>query len=249
MSPLPEPEIKSSAQILEREMAEKLAPEKRHSFVHDGKTIFEWDQTLEEVNIYINLPPNVHSKQFYCKIQSKHVEVGIKGNPPYLNHDLTCPVKTDSSFWTLVGSTSYALCVVCKIGVFLFGVMEEDDIMHITLQKRDKGQTWASPILGEGQLDAYSSDLEQKRLMLQRFQEEVDIDMIVSDHVHCSKDDRSPLVLMYSSYFNDVYLMDHPCVRIAMIFITLNPGFDFSQAQFTGNCPDPRTFMGGIRNG
>lgn len=49
----------------------------------------------------------------------------------------------------------------------------EDDIMHITLQKRDKGQTWASPILGQGQLDPYSTDLEQKRLMLQRFQEEV----------------------------------------------------------------------------
>lgn len=45
--------------------------------------------------------------------------------------------------------------------------------MHITLQKRDKGQTWSSPIVGEGQLDPYSSDLEQKRLMLQRFQEEV----------------------------------------------------------------------------
>lgn len=45
--------------------------------------------------------------------------------------------------------------------------------MHITLQKRDKGQTWASPILGQGQLDSYSTDLEQKRLMLQRFQEEV----------------------------------------------------------------------------
>lgn len=156
-------------------MAEKLAPEKRHSFVHNGQKVFEWDQTLEEVDVYINLPPNVHPKQFYCKIQSKHVEVGIKGNPPYLNHDLASPVKTDSSFWTL-----------------------EDDIMHITLQKRDKGQAWASPILGQGQLDSYSTDLEQKRLMLQRFQEE-------------------------------------------------NPGFDFSQAQFSGNCPDPRTFMGGIR--
>lgn len=51
--------------------------------------------------------------------------------------------------------------------------MAEDDIMHITLQKRDKGQTWASPILGQGQLDPYATDLEQKRLMLQRFQEEV----------------------------------------------------------------------------
>ncbi|GAV66620.1 CS domain-containing protein, partial [Cephalotus follicularis] len=155
---------------------EKLAPEKRHSFIHNGQFFFEWDQTLEEVNIYINLFFYVHSKQFYCKIQSKHVFFCIKGSPPYLNHDFFCPVKTDSSFWTL-----------------------EDDIMHITLQKREKGKTWSSPILGEGQLDPYSSDLEQKRLMLQRFQEE-------------------------------------------------NPGFDFSQAQFSGSCPDPRTFMGGIRS-
>ena len=121
-----------------------------------GQKVFEWDQTLEEVNVYITLPPNVPTKLFYCKIQSKHVEVGIKGNPPYLNvfplfiwfspsvcgfclddfdiwfflgyiilalclwvlfgwfwclilsgfglwlqHDLSCPVKTDSSFWTL----------------------------------------------------------------------------------------------------------------------------------------------------
>ena len=55
-----------------------------------------------------------------------------------------------------------------------FGIWPaEDDIMHITLQKRDKGQTWASPISGQGQLDPYATDLEQKRLMLQRFQEEV----------------------------------------------------------------------------
>ncbi|MCD9643880.1 hypothetical protein HAX54_031764 [Datura stramonium] len=155
-------------------MAEKLAPEKRHSFVHNGQKVFEWDQTLEELNIYITLPENVPKKLFYCKIESKHLEVGIKGNPPYLNHDLMNPVKTDCSFWTL-----------------------EDDILHVTLQKRDKGQTWSSPIRDQGQLDPYASDLEQKRLMLQRFQEE-------------------------------------------------NPGFDFSQAQFSGNCPDPRTFMGGI---
>ncbi|KAL8129952.1 hypothetical protein V2J09_019107 [Rumex salicifolius] len=155
-------------------MAEKLDPDKRHSFLHNGQKVFEWDQTLEEVNMYINLPPNVPSKQFYSKIQSKHVEVGIKGNPPYLNHELLHPVKTDSSFWTI-----------------------EDDVMHITLQKRDKGQAWSSPIVGQGQLDPLSADLEKKRLMLQRFQEE-------------------------------------------------NPGFDFSQAQFSGNCPDPRTFMGGI---
>ncbi|XP_039123798.1 nudC domain-containing protein 2 [Dioscorea cayenensis subsp. rotundata] len=157
-------------------MAEKLAPEKRHSFVHNGQKVFEWDQTLDEVNLYIDLPPDVPSKLFYGKIQAQHLEVGIKGNPPYLNHDLAAPVKTDSSFWTL-----------------------EDGVMHVTLHKRDKGNTWSSPIKGQGVLDSYTADLEQKRLMLQRFQEE-------------------------------------------------NPGFDFSQAQFNGTCPDPRTFMGGIRS-
>ncbi|KAL2898722.1 NudC domain-containing protein 2 [Bienertia sinuspersici] len=155
-------------------MSDKLAPDKRHSFVHNGQKVFEWDQTLDEVNMYIQLPPNVPTKQFYCKIQSKHVEVGIKGNPPYLNHDFQHPVKTDSCF-----------------GLW-------DDTMHITLQKRDKGETWSSPIVGSGQLDPLSADEEQKRLMLQRFQEE-------------------------------------------------NPGFDFSQANFSGTCPDPKTFMGGIR--
>ncbi|KAF7816099.1 nudC domain-containing protein 2 [Senna tora] len=182
-------------------MAEKLAPEKRHSFVSNGQTVFEWDQTLEEVNMYINLPPSVNTKQFYCKIQSKHVEVGIKGNSPYLNHDLTCPVKTDSSFWTI-----------------------EDDIMHITLQKRDKGQTWASPISGQGQLDPYTTDLEQKRLMLQRFQEEVNFTFII---------------VPFANYW----------FKTSEVICNLqNPGFDFSQAQFSGGCPDPRTFMGGIRS-
>ncbi|XP_040992705.1 uncharacterized protein LOC121239514 [Juglans microcarpa x Juglans regia] len=92
-------------------MAEKLVPEKRHSFVHNDQKVFEWDQTLDEVNLFINLPPDVHPKRFYCKIQSKHVE--HKGQPFVTfvdvlellglmsHHELTCPVKTDSSFWTL----------------------------------------------------------------------------------------------------------------------------------------------------
>ncbi|KAM3386569.1 hypothetical protein ACQJBY_009875 [Aegilops geniculata] len=119
-------------------MAERLAPEKRHAFVHNGQKVFEWDQSLEEVNMYIELPKNVPTKLIQCVIQAGHVE-----------HDLMHPVKTDSSFWTI-----------------------EDGELHITLQKREKGKTWASPIKGQGSLDPYAADQEQKRLMLQRFQEE-----------------------------------------------------------------------------
>ncbi len=63
--------------------------------------------------------------------------------------------------------------------------MAEDDIMHIILQKRDKGQTWSSPILGQGELDPYASDLEQKRLMLQRFQEEVNYTYLLIRYNNC----------------------------------------------------------------
>jgi hypothetical protein len=102
-------------------MAERLAPEKRHAFVHNGKPprsnaplssrafqslpspmispllspnglrggagqkVFEWDQSLEEVNMYIELPKNVPTKLIQCVIQAGHVEVGIRGHPPYLN--------------------------------------------------------------------------------------------------------------------------------------------------------------------
>lgn len=112
-----------------------------------GQKVFEWDQTLEEVNMYIKLPPNVHPKAFHCKIQSKHIEVGIKGNPPFLNvssffthlstfwirfslslsltnlrvlvksvnfqHDLSAPVKTDCSFWTL--GTPFCFCFLASL--------------------------------------------------------------------------------------------------------------------------------------
>lgn len=49
----------------------------------------------------------------------------------------------------------------------------EDDIMHITLHKREKGQPWPSAISGHGELDPLAVDQESRRLMLERFQEEV----------------------------------------------------------------------------
>uniref|UniRef100_A0A0E0FQQ8 CS domain-containing protein n=1 Tax=Oryza nivara TaxID=4536 RepID=A0A0E0FQQ8_ORYNI len=154
------------------DMAEKLGPEKRHAFVHNGQKVFEWDQTLEEVNMYIELPKGVPTKLFHCAIQATHVEVGIRGNPPYLNHDLTLPVKTDSSFWTIVISI---FC--CSMNL---------DNGYITIQRMVKCTS------------------------------------------HCKKERRGK----------------HGHLQ----YKAKNPGFDFSQAQFTGTCPDPRTFMGGIRS-
>jgi HSP20 family molecular chaperone IbpA len=68
--------------------AEALAPSQRHTFIHNGRLIYEWDQTLTEVNIYISVPSGVRAKDLAVNIQSNHLSVGIKGNPPYLDVSL-----------------------------------------------------------------------------------------------------------------------------------------------------------------
>jgi hypothetical protein len=66
-------------------MADRLAPSARHRFVHCGRTIYEWDQTLAEVNMYVEVPPGVHARDMFCDIEARHVRFGLKGNPPFLD--------------------------------------------------------------------------------------------------------------------------------------------------------------------
>jgi hypothetical protein len=45
----------------------------------------------------------------------------------------------------------------------------EDDVMHITLHKRETGQTWPLPRYGQGELDPLSVDQEQRSLHASAF--------------------------------------------------------------------------------
>jgi len=153
-------------------MGDKIAPV-RQKFQHQGRTIYEWDQTLDEINIYIKPPEGVTAKLINCVIESKHISIGIKGNPPYINDDLFSSVKHKESFWSI-----------------------EDGELHIFLVKATLGETWPGVLAG-AVMDPFSQDQVKKNLMLERFQME-------------------------------------------------NPGFDFSGAEFSGQAPDPKTFMGGI---
>lgn len=55
-------------------------------FVVDaGRTVYEWEQSLEEVNLYIETPSGVTADRVDCKITPKHIRLGIKGNPPFID--------------------------------------------------------------------------------------------------------------------------------------------------------------------
>jgi len=139
-----------------------------------GRTVYEWEQELEEVNMYVPLPQGVRAKDIACSIKSNHLTLGIKGSPPYIDEDFGGSVDTEQSFWTV-----------------------EDGTLHLQLQKALVGESWLCACKGQGQLDEVEQQRVQQSLMLERFQRE-------------------------------------------------NPGFDFSQAEFSGQIPDARQFMGGI---
>eukprot|EP00961_Rhodomonas_salina_P177573 2394534-Rhodomonas_salina.1 len=45
-----------------------------------GQLVYEWEQGLDEVNIYITPPPGIKANMFDIQITSDHLTVGLKGN-------------------------------------------------------------------------------------------------------------------------------------------------------------------------
>ena len=151
-----------------------LAPAGRHAFWAGAQGVYEWDQSLESVHVYVRPPAGLRARDLFCEVGPRRVALGARGAPPFLDAETSGRVKADESFWTL-----------------------EDGELHISLQKLDPGEPWPSVFKGHTGLDAQAQEGETRRLMLERFQME-------------------------------------------------NPGFDFSGADFSGACPNPRTFMDGL---
>ncbi|CAK9252435.1 unnamed protein product [Sphagnum jensenii] len=123
----------------------------RIKFEHEGTTVYEWDQTLDEINIYIIPPPNVTRKQLDIKLTSNHVSVGLVGVKPFIDEDTGGTIKLDESTWTLV-----------------------DGELTITLQKMIRADKWTCALRGaDTAVDLFTQEKIKKELMLERFQEEV----------------------------------------------------------------------------
>ena len=54
----------------------------RYKFEYEGRTIYEWEQSIDEVNIYIEPPPGVPTKLIYVDITHGHLRVGLEATPP-----------------------------------------------------------------------------------------------------------------------------------------------------------------------
>eukprot|EP00475_Leptophrys_vorax_P013983 TRINITY_DN2033_c1_g1_i1.p1 TRINITY_DN2033_c1_g1~~TRINITY_DN2033_c1_g1_i1.p1 ORF type:complete len:172 (-),score=46.07 TRINITY_DN2033_c1_g1_i1:99-587(-) len=148
---------------------------------HEDRVIYEWEQSLDEVNIYINPPKGVSGKDLDIRIKPHSLFVGIKGSDRgYINEEKTGGLVDEStSLWTFDPSSGE---------------------LNICLQKARIGEAWVFALEGASPTSKLSPIDYQKakeQIIKERFQRE-------------------------------------------------NPGFDFSNAEFSGMAPDARTFMGGL---
>ena len=123
---------------------------KRLTYEHQGRKIYEWEQSLEEVHVFIEVPPGVRSKMLDVTISAAHLKVGLKGNPPFLDEPFQEKANATDSFWTL-----------------------EDGVLHLSITKGSKGLNWSCLLQGHTVNDPYTASEVQKSLMLERFQAEV----------------------------------------------------------------------------
>ena len=159
----------------------------RYIFSYGGQKIYEWEQSLDELTIYIDAPPlpsQSPASYIVVNIEANRLQVGLKGNDRFFIDEGTFDkVKVKESSWYL-----------------------DDGVINIILAKAFRGQTWEGVLNGHGlqntrgiheRIDPFVKQEMQRTMMLERFQEE-------------------------------------------------NPGFDFRDASFNGEVPDPKTFMGGV---
>lgn len=71
----------------------------RLSYAHEGKVIYEWEQTLEDLHVYIQPPPNVTAKMLQCKIGSTTMTLGLEDNPPFMAEKFDAYINSSESMW------------------------------------------------------------------------------------------------------------------------------------------------------
>ena len=98
--------------------------------------IYEWEQTLEEVLIFIYPPEGIRAKDLDILIQKQHLRVGIRGNPPFLDADLESTVSVDNSLWTLGASATWPRR--SRLSVCVFALRVDLRVMEIFAPDRVK---------------------------------------------------------------------------------------------------------------
>ncbi|KAL7494626.1 hypothetical protein ACHAWT_003268 [Skeletonema menzelii] len=149
----------------------------RYIFEFSGQKVYEWEQSLEEVTIYIDAPPNLpkNNAAHYIDVNilPNRLQVGLKGFDRYFIDEKTFDkVKVKESSWYLDDGVITIVLAKCFRGQTWEGVLCGH---HDAAVQRD-GKTSDQSNSGSGvvneSIDPHTKQEMQRTMMLERFQEE-----------------------------------------------------------------------------
>jgi CS domain len=128
----------------------------RYIFSYNNTKVYEWEQSLDEVNMYIPSPPQTRAAEFHITIASKRLSVGLRG------HDRL-----------FIDEPTYSLVNVSESSWYLDDDDDDDATLCIVLVKGHRGETWESALRGrEAAVHPALKEEMKKDMLLERFQEE-----------------------------------------------------------------------------
>ena len=174
--------------------------EQRYTFEYNGRRVYDFEQTLDEMKLFVKPPPAIQSaKQIKCVIGPSHLKLGLvsagdnnnnsskssssssqqQQQTWYLNEDTYDLVDVDESTWTLEDDDDE-----------YYGNDDDNNtnnnkkVIVIYLIKARRGMLWESPLKGNPnavnasggsaapRMDPIQKEQMKQSLLLQRFQEE-----------------------------------------------------------------------------
>jgi hypothetical protein len=133
-----------------RSDSKSSASTSRFEFVHNGTVVYEWEQTIDEVVLYIpHAPP---SRLLQVDIKPARLRVGIVNNPqPFIDEGTAGRVDVGESTW----------------------LREDGDVLAIYLQKANRGVVWERALdRFEASLDPFQLEQVRQELMRERWSRE-----------------------------------------------------------------------------
>jgi CS domain len=127
----------------------------RFIFEYDDTPVYEWEQALSEVVLYIPGPPAKGS--ITCQITASRLKLGQKGaSKLFLDEPTFAAVDTTDSTWCWEDNE------------------DGEKVIVIYMQKAAKGVVWECPLAGpySASLDAVSLNQVREQLMKERWQQE-----------------------------------------------------------------------------
>lgn len=111
-----------------------------------GKTDkYEWEQTLNEVTVNIDIPDGIKSKMLIVDMTPSKLKVGIKGQPLMIDGEFSKPIKADDSLW----------CIE---------TVKTKRILQLSLTKKEGQNWWDSVIKGDAKIDTQKVEPENSKL-------------------------------------------------------------------------------------